>query len=144
MIGISTRNRTHMTTKIKNDEQTQLAGLGQRFLARLIDGLVIGCITAVLFSAGREPGGGLGLLIGFVYEWYFLTQKDGQTPGKSAMGIRVVKVNGTPVTTVDAAIRYLGYYLSSAFILLGLLWAVFDNQRRTWHDLLAGTLVLKV
>ncbi|MCU0512571.1 MAG: RDD family protein [Anaerolineae bacterium] len=132
-----------MNAKMKHEDIGELAGLGERFVARLIDGLILGCLTGILFGLFRGPGGGAGLLIGFVYEWYFLTQRDGQTPGKLVMGLRVVRTNAAPLNTVDAGIRYLGYYIGSAFFSLGLLWALFDDKRRCWHDFFAGTLVVR-
>lgn len=127
--------------KIKND--AALAGIGQRLVARFIDGLIIGCIMAVMFGAGRETGASIGFLITAVYEWYCLTRRNGQTFGKTAMGIRVVKADGSTLSDVDAVIRYLMIYLSTGILALGLLWAVFDDRRRGWHDLLAGTIVIK-
>jgi uncharacterized RDD family membrane protein YckC len=141
--SITRRVQQMMNAKMKHEDIGELAGLGERFVARLIDGLILGCLTGILFGLFRGPGGGAGLLIGFVYEWYFLTQRDGQTPGKLVMGLRVVRTNAAPLNTVDAGIRYLGYYIGSAFFSLGLLWALFDDKRRCWHDFFAGTLVVR-
>lgn len=67
----------------------------------------------------------------------------GQTPGKAFMGIEIVSMDGKELTVARAALRWLGY-LPSSFLLLGFLWVLVDPRRQTFHDKLAGTLVLYV
>ena len=57
----------------------KLAGLGQRFIARLLD--------IILFF--------LTLVIGYIV-WWLIALGKGQTPGKQVIGIRVMKTDGTP------------------------------------------------
>lgn len=120
------------------------AGLGTRFIALIIDGIVLGIIYWLLAAlTGRgELGGIASFIVGVIYQWYFLTSQNGQTPGKRVMGIRVVKVNGAPLTAADVIIRYIGYYINTAIILLGWIWAIFDANKQGWHDKLAGTYVV--
>ncbi len=120
-----------------------LGDVGNRFIAIFIDGFILGLIGAVLFGAGGEAGGGLTFVIGVVYNWFFWTRMDGQTPGKRMMNLRVIKADGTHLSDIDAVIRAVAYHLSGIFFGLGYIWALFDDKRRTWHDLLAGTLVVK-
>ena len=120
-----------------------LASIGSRFIALIIDGLLLGLVdTAITVFTG--PLGLLAsVLLGIGYQWYFLTQQDGQTPGKMLLDIRVVKADGSPLTGPDAAIRYIGYLVNSLVFFVGWFWAFFDNQRRGWHDLFTRTLVVK-
>jgi uncharacterized RDD family membrane protein YckC len=90
-----------------------------------------------------NTGGIVGFLIGVGYQWYFLTQNNGQTPGKRLMNIRVIKVSGEPLTAVDVVIRYIGYFINTAILLLGWIWAFFDANHQGWHDKLAGTYVVR-
>lgn len=120
-----------------------LGDVGTRFLAILIDGFILGLVGAVLFGAGREAGGGLALVIAVIYNWFFWTRMNGQTPGKRMMNLRVIKADGTQLSDVDAVIRAVAYNISGLFFGLGYIWAFFDDKRRTWHDLLAGTIVVK-
>jgi len=66
------------------------------------------------------------------------------TPGKMAISARIVdaRTGGTPGTR-QWVIRYLGYYLSSLPLCLGLLWVAFDPRKQGWHDKLAGTVVVR-
>jgi uncharacterized RDD family membrane protein YckC len=120
----------------------ELADIGTRFFAAIIDGIILGVITGILTSIAREPGFGAGFLISLAYEWYFLTRRAGQTPGKSVMKIRVVKTDGTPIDDATAIVRYVGRYISG-IIVIGLLWALWDEQRQGWHDKVASTVVVR-
>jgi uncharacterized RDD family membrane protein YckC len=121
-----------------------LADVSTRFVALIIDGLILGLISAVLSGGGRSAaGGGAGFIIGVIYQWYFLTQQNGQTPGKKIMGIRVVKVNGEKLEAMDAVLRYVGYYINSFVLMIGWLWAFWDADRQGWHDKIAGTVVIR-
>ncbi len=121
------------------------ASIGNRFIALFIDGIVLAVIGFVLGAlTGRsELGGFATFIVGVIYQWYFLTTQNGQTPGKRVMGIRVVKVNGQPLTAADVIIRYIGYYINSVVFALGWIWAFFDSNKQGWHDKLAGTYVVQ-
>jgi hypothetical protein len=41
------------------------------------------------------------------------------------------------------SVRYVGYLLGSAVLLIGFIWAIFDSRKQAWHDKLAGTLVVR-
>ena len=122
--------------------QAALAGIGTRFVALAVDGIILGIIMGILFGTAEGPGGILGIVVGLAYHWYFLTQRKGQTPGKMLMNIRVVKVDGSPISHTDAAIRYAGYTINSAVLMLGWIWALFDENKQGWHDKLASTVVV--
>ena len=122
----------------------ELASIGTRFIALLIDGIILGIITGALVGFGREAGGGLSFIVGVVYYWYFLSRREGQTLGKSVMNIRVVKVDGSPLTDTDAILRYIGYYINTAVFGLGWIWALFDSNQQGLHDKIVQNYVVKV
>jgi uncharacterized RDD family membrane protein YckC len=66
------------------------------------------------------------------------------TPGKMAIGARIVdaKTGGKP-STVQLIGRYFGYYLSILPLFLGLIWVGIDKRKQGFHDLLAGTVVVR-
>jgi uncharacterized RDD family membrane protein YckC len=122
----------------------ELADVGTRFIALLIDGLILGVIGVLIgLVLSREAGSGIGFLIGVIYNWYFWTRKEGQTPGKQAMKIRVIKTDGSPISDGDAILRYIGYYISGLILGLGYLWAIWDDNHQAWHDMIAKTYVVK-
>lgn len=68
----------------------------------------------------------------------------GWTPGKLALGIRVLRSDGHAPGAVHGAARYIGKAVSGAVLFLGYLWAAWDPQRQAWHDKFADTYVVLV
>jgi len=66
----------------------------------------------------------------------------GQTIGKWLLGLKVVGRDLGNVTWGQSLVRWLGTVIS-AVSGLGFLWILFHRERRAWHDLLAGTWVLR-
>lgn len=133
-----------MSEKLKIGMGYELGDVGTRFVAIIIDGVILGIITSILFGAGGEVGGGISFLVGVLYNWYFWTRQNGQTPGKKVMSLQVVKADGSELSDVDALIRAVGYYVSGLVFGLGYIWALFDDEKRTWHDMFAGTRVINI
>jgi uncharacterized RDD family membrane protein YckC len=140
-----------------------LATFGQRAGALLIDTVivtavyVIGTIVAVATTPSSSfdnpnPGPtGVGILI-LIISWlaaaayypFFEGKPAGQTLGKKALGIRAVrKANGAPLGYGLAIGRFLARFADSFTFGLGLLWAAWDPDRQTFHDKIAGTLVVR-
>jgi uncharacterized RDD family membrane protein YckC len=134
-------NETMMYEEKPKREFMELAGLGQRFFAAMVDGFLISIITGVLSRFGG-PGLGFGFVVSLAYTWYFLTRQNGQTPGKMLLHIRVVKKDGSALDDATAIIRYIGYYIS-CIIVIGVLWAFWDDKKQGWHDKVANTIVVK-
>jgi uncharacterized RDD family membrane protein YckC len=123
----------------------ELATVGMRFVAFIIDNIllfIIGFIVGLFLAIFNLDSIVVGILINLVYHWYFLTRREGQTPGKSAVNIRVIKTDGTPISDSDAIIRVFGYYVSSIALGIGFLWAIFDANNQGWHDKMANTYVV--
>jgi uncharacterized RDD family membrane protein YckC len=135
-----------------------LAGPGRRFLAQFVDGLIIMVPFIVLafmavFSAKGKPDpetfnpfGWLMMLslLGIVaYEGLFLSH-NGQTPGKMALRLRVVRPDGSRISTGQAWGRALSRSLLSFTRILGIVDAlmVFSSEGRTLHDRIAKTRVI--
>ena len=66
------------------------------------------------------------------------------TPGKMAIGAKIVDAKtGNPASTGQLVGRYLGYYVSTIPLFLGIFWVAFDDKKQGWHDKLAGTVVVR-
>lgn len=123
----------------------ELAPLPTRFLALVIDTMISSAIGGALGANGSWFLAGLvGLVVGIGYQWGFLVYNNGQTPGKMLLGLRVIKVDGSPIEHIDAVMRYIGYTINTWILMLGWLWAVVDDNRQGFHDKLARTYVIKV
>lgn len=82
----------------------------------------------------------LGGLLYFAGSWLAFSR----TPGKALLGLRIVREeDGGRLDVGRVAVRYAGYLLSAIPLLLGFAWAIFDRRQQTWHDKLAGTLVVR-
>lgn len=123
----------------------ELADIGERFIALIIDNILLSIVSGIVgVGASTFWGGGIfGFILGAAYQWYFLTQQNGQTPGKMIMGLRVIKTDGSVISDADAIMRYIGYLINSPFLALGWLWAFFDPNNQGWHDKIANTYVVK-
>ncbi len=75
-----------------------------------------------------------------VYYWYFNMR--GQTPGKRAMGLRLVAADGSPPGIWRSLLRAAAIQISS-FFWLGYIWASWDPHTQTWHDKWARTWVVR-
>ncbi|MFP4475605.1 MAG: RDD family protein [Desulfatibacillaceae bacterium] len=135
----------------------EVAGLGRRFLARLLDVVIVAGLLAL--AAGfatdwRAPsmimeqpwplaGWALGALVAaiLVYD-AVLVSGTGATPGKLALGIRVVGPDGRPGFR-RAFGRALAEIPSTLPLFAGWFAALANAERRAWHDRMAGTRVVK-
>jgi uncharacterized RDD family membrane protein YckC len=74
--------------------------------------------------------------------WLWHTQDT--TPGKAAIGAIIVdaRTGGAP-SILQYVGRYLGYFVSMLPMLLGILWVGFNPKKQGWHDMLAGTVVVR-
>lgn len=67
----------------------------------------------------------------------------GTTIGGIVFNLKVVRLDGRPVDGATAAVRTLVGFLS-AVTLVGFLWCLWDEEWQTWHDKVAGTVVVRV
>ncbi len=145
------------------------AGFWIRFLARLIDGLILGAVFTPLaiLVASRTGLNGLSrsdpaapdlalagkIIAGFavlyvveallcaLYEAWFVSHRGG-TPGKLILGLQVVRPTGEPASFWRAFARYFGLLLSSFILEIGCIIAAFDSEKRSLHDRICDTRVI--
>lgn len=103
--------------------------------ASILDSILLAAVALV-----GVPG--LPIVAALAYKTVFVSQ-GGQTPGKMAAGIRVIRADGEPVVVGRALGRAAGEYLSSIVLGLGYLIAAF-GEKRALHDYVAGTRVINL
>lgn len=86
----------------------------------------------------------VSLVVGWVYCAGFESSAWQATPGKRLLGIAVTDLAGRRITFARATGRYAAESLSSALFLIGYLVQLFTEKRQALHDVLAGTLVVRV
>jgi uncharacterized RDD family membrane protein YckC len=136
------------------------AGFSMRYLALGIDWqvlalpvVVFGVLMAIaipLMVAGGVPRSTalavvltLGLfLLGVVVAYsVWMHGKWGQTLGKMALGMKVVRTDGSPLGYGGAFVRWIGSVLSALILMIGYMMAGLRSDKRALHDLIAGTRV---
>jgi uncharacterized RDD family membrane protein YckC len=135
------------------------AGFWIRAVAAIIDsllvtavevslGLVLGLVTAGLDSTEQSMIAVVIWLFGMVLTvayYVFFTGYCGQTPGKMALRIKVIRTNGTEIGYGKAALReILGKFVSGILLGIGYLMVAFDLQKQGLHDKIADTYVIKI
>ena len=142
------------------------AGFLQRFIAFVIDAIIVGAVSGVLarfygfgpdvvVSSGTDVSTAVasktGIVVStinffleFVYFGYFWSTS-GQSLGMKLLGIKVIKRDtGALLSFFMAGLRgSVGYWISGLICGLGYLWALFDSNLEAWHDKIFGTWVIK-
>jgi uncharacterized RDD family membrane protein YckC len=128
----------------------QLASVGRRLMASLVDGVLIGALLAgpALMAAhkiGHPPAKVLMLgavvaflLGGLLYEALFLILA-GATPGMRCACVSLCTFDGQIPTRAQLRSRVSALLLSLVPMGLGAAWALFDDDRLCWHDRLSRT-----
>ncbi len=141
-----------------------LAGFRKRLAAYLIDGLIVGVGGMVIggivggviggLVGVSGVGGGttllaiqvvsnlLSLALGAAYYGWFHASHSMATPGKMAIGIKVVRLNGERLSLARSIGRYFATILSTIPLLIGFFMAAFTTRKQALHDLVCDTLVV--
>jgi uncharacterized RDD family membrane protein YckC len=146
----------------------EFAPHGARLVAYLVDAFIASAIALVLLTVAvivllgggdwsdpespvLEPGviatfmvlALLAVVIAVAY-FPFFWARGGQTPGMGLFGLRVVRDrDGGAVGWGSAILRLIGLTIGGSVFYLGYIWILIDKRRRGWHDLIAGTVVVR-
>ena len=127
--------------------EMRYGGFWIRFVAKLVDGLLLTVVSGMLmFVAGFGrtflPLRLAGLFIGIAYETFFIGNF-GATLGKMVFGLKVVRSTGEKVSYGRAFGRYWAYFVSGIIFSIGYIMAAFDSQKRALHDRICDTRVIR-
>lgn len=112
------------------------AGFWQRLLATLLDVVIVGIVS------GLTRSGEVFLLWLALYH-VVLWALRGTTIGGIVCGLKVVRLDDGRVDWMVAVVRCLGAFLSFVVAGLGFIWVAFDKDRQSWHDKIAGTVIVR-
>lgn len=123
-------------TEALEDKNEELAEEAERLRAQVQN--------PSLRRMARATANDLGITVGWVglYFTLFLAWWGGRTPGKYLLGIRVVRLNGEPLSLWFAFERFGGYAAGLATGLLGFVQLYWDPNRQGIHDRVARTVVV--
>ncbi len=149
------------------------AGFWLRFVAVIIDGIILGILQFVVLApilaaigigvseditsaAESDPValaakimavfstvGLIGQVVNVLYYSFMESSKYQATIGKLALGLIVTDMNGEKLDFVKALIRNVSKIVSTVIFLVGYLLAAFTEKKQALHDMIAGTLVVK-
>jgi uncharacterized RDD family membrane protein YckC len=113
------------------------AGFWSRMCAILLDWFLVGTLAAVT-SAGI-------LFLPMIFAYYIGGWVwKGTTLGGHVMNQRVVRDRGRPINGPSAVVRSLASVFSLAVFGLGFVWSGLSRDKKSWHDAIAGTNVVRV
>lgn len=141
--------------RVQNIEAVQYVGFGSRFLASIIDSVLVVMLTlpilysiygAEYFETDDSFKGSSDFIISYILPvlvvilfWIYKSA----TPGKMLVSAKIVDAKtGNQPTPLQCITRYLGYYVSMFALGLGFLWILWDDKKQGWHDKMAGTVVI--
>jgi uncharacterized RDD family membrane protein YckC len=110
-------------------------GFWLRFAASLLDLILLGWLLS--------HAHGFGVLLWLAYHIGMWAWR-GTTIGGIVCGIKIVRVDGRPVDFGVAVVRALAGLFSGLALGLGFFWAGWTRERQSWHDKIAGTIIVKV
>jgi uncharacterized RDD family membrane protein YckC len=147
------------------------AGFWRRFVAHLIDQIIVGIAAFVVFIPGlallgvgigagimEESESAIGLILAaiaaylaaivlvIVGQWlyYALMESSSRqaTIGKLALGLVVTDLSGNRITFGRATGRYFGKIVSGMIMMIGYIMAGFTERKQALHDIMASCLVV--
>ena len=130
-----------------------VASIEDRRWAGMLDGLFLLATFAGFLGLFRSLGGEILLhkvdapvYLGaffLLYAQYFalFTTFAGSTPGMQLRGLYVVRLDGYLPDIRQLVWRSVGYVLSAGTLMLGFLWALWDEEQFTWQDRISQTYV---
>ncbi len=144
---------------------TAYGGFWIRTVAYIIDAVIFGIVSQVIMiplsmflmpsmiQSGGEPAMGsifalfgistfIGLGVPVLYYTIF-HGRWGATVGKMACGLKVVTAEGEPITYMRAFGRFWAFILSGLILYIGYFMAGFDDEKRSLHDRICSTRVIK-
>ena len=136
------------TTLPATTSTSEKVGFLTRALALIVDTILLGIVnavlSAVLFEGDLGRGQALSTILGLAYYVYFWSSAGGgQTLGMKALGIKVIKTDGSALSVTGGIIRYVGLIIAFLCFFIGVIWVAFDANKQGWHDKIAGTYVVK-
>ena len=132
----------------------EAAGIGERLLAYILDFaikvgylIVAGYVFGAFDNMDEWSQIGINTLLSFPYIFYTLTLEsllEGQTIGKKAMKIRVVKIDGYQASLSDYLVRWFFRIVDIFMFGLGFFVIIFNKRSQRFGDMAAGTAVISL
>jgi predicted Zn finger-like uncharacterized protein len=156
-------NLTEEETALSETAALAKAGFWIRVVASLVDGIILLVMQVILsvllglIASGASNGINeqgqvalslvytlFGTVLSMAY-YVFFTGYCGQTPGKMAVRVKVIRSDGEDISYGRAFFREVfGKFVSGVLLGIGYLMVAFDSQKQGLHDKIANTYVIKL
>ncbi len=151
--------KSNLNNRIKHksvntpEHNVSYASLGRRFAAKIVDLIVVGAILLFLESVFLKFNFAdsnyiifrvlFAAVIWLGYNTLLESSPFHATVGKMVLKLEVISVNGKEFTVLSALSRSIFVIVSVLPVGLGIWYISTDKKNRAWHDLIAGSLVIK-
>ena len=119
----------------------RMAAMG---LDAVLIGVLIGFASELLPRFLKFDHGPGGVLLALAIYGAAMWKTKGTTIGGIVCGLKVVRLDDREIDWPTAVVRALSCFLSLFVAGLGFLWVVFDPEKQSWHDKIAGTTVVRL
>jgi uncharacterized RDD family membrane protein YckC len=115
------------------------AGFWVRLGATVLDALLIGTLVGVVRLHEYPP-----VVWAFWLLYHFgMWAWKGTTIGGIVLGLKIVRLDGRPLNYGVVLVRCLSAFFSALVLFLGFFWVGWDREKQSWHDKIAGTVIVK-
>ncbi len=157
--------RVSKSGRRKRSGTGEYATFGTRFVAAIVDGILVQIIAAILggiagavigaiaggaranqqniVGIAQAVGGIIGLITGWLYSALQESSEKQATIGKKMLGIKVTDLEGNRISFGRATGRHFAKIVSGLICLIGYIMAGFTEKKQALHDMMAGTLVVR-
>jgi len=126
----------HLASGVSEALTFPRASFWERMGAAFLDVVLVSILGSII---GGPPQGFLVALAYFAGMWAW----KGTTIGGIVLNLKVVRLDDKPVTFAVSLVRGLAAGLSFIVLFLGFFWMIWDLEKQTWHDKIAGTVVVR-
>ena len=159
VFGLVKSKRTSIIKRVKHkrsnapDLDVVYAGIGIRTLSTFIDIVILAGLMIIpelfffSFNFNNVDFNSYRILMGTGIWIFYHTTFDSSffrgTPGKRLLKLRVIDLYGKNLSIFRALFRCLSVFVSIAPVALGIWYITTDSKKRSWHDLIAGSYVIR-
>lgn len=138
-----------LVDEMRSETEVKYAGFWIRFVAVVIDGIIISVVSFILVAIMNGLAGDFygAKFFGYVITWgyyIFMTDRYQATLGKKLLGLKVVSEDFSKASLGNIILREtVGKLISSIILLIGYIMVAFNTRKRALHDIISGTVVIK-
>jgi len=143
-----------INSKLDTIMEYKLASIFKRFIALVIDGIILSIAVRILSFPFNFPSydsgfafirhyGGIFFFVALAYYAFFESSDMQATLGKKVMNLKVFDEAGNKLTAGKAIVRNFVKIISGNYFIIGFIVALFTKNKQALHDIVASTVVVE-